>query len=141
VTAGPAVPRVAVGGVALREGRILLVRRAKAPARGLWSLPGGHVELGEDLRSALVREVHEETGLNVVVRSLVGWTERIDLDADPPYHFVILDFLVDPDETDAEPVAASDAAEAAWVPLGDLHAYALTDGLVHFLEQHGVLSS
>jgi 8-oxo-dGTP diphosphatase len=141
VTPRPAVPRVAVGGVALRDRRILLVRRATAPARGRWSLPGGHVELGEDVRSALVREVHEETGLTVVVRSLVGWTERIDLGADPPYHFVILDFLVDVGDPDTEPAAASDAADAAWVPLDDLHAYALTEGLVDFLEQHGVLSS
>jgi 8-oxo-dGTP diphosphatase len=140
VTPRPAVPRVAVGGVALRDRRILLVRRATAPARGRWSLPGGHVELGEDVRSALVREVHEETGLTVVVRSLVGWTERIDLGADPPYHFVILDFLVDV-ATHVDPVAASDAAEAAWVPLVELEAYPLADGVEAFLAEHGVVTS
>jgi 8-oxo-dGTP diphosphatase len=136
-----AVPRVAVGGIALRRGHILLVRRATPPAQGMWSLPGGHVELGEDLQSAVVREVREETALGVVVRRFVDCTERIDLAADPPYHFVILDFLVDVDDPDAEPVAGSDAAEAAWVAFDDLATYTLTEGLVDFLTDHGLLSA
>jgi 8-oxo-dGTP diphosphatase len=141
VTPAAAVPRVAVGGVALRRGGILLVRRANPPARGMWSLPGGHVELGETLQDALVREIREETGLAVAVRDFIDWTERIDLHADPPYHFVIVDFLVDVPDGNADPVAGSDAAEAAWVSLDDLGSYRLTDGLVDFLADHGLLSS
>jgi ADP-ribose pyrophosphatase YjhB (NUDIX family) len=66
-----------VGAVAYDdEGRLLLVRRANAPGRGLWSLPGGRVEEGEDDAAALVREMEEETGLVVQPGDLVGRVRR-----------------------------------------------------------------
>jgi 8-oxo-dGTP diphosphatase len=130
---------VAVGAVARRDGDLLLVRRGHGPASGRWSLPGGRVEFGEDLREAVVREVAEETGLEVVVERFAGWAERIRADGDEPYHFVILDFLVAVLDPTAEPVAASDAADARWVPIGELESMALTDGLVDFLAEVGVL--
>jgi 8-oxo-dGTP diphosphatase len=62
-----------VGGLAFDpDGRLLLVQRAHDPGRGLWSLPGGRVEPGEDDAAALVREMAEETGLAVVPGALVG---------------------------------------------------------------------
>ncbi len=140
----PDRPRVGVGAVVVDDDRILLVRRGHPPARGLWSLPGGSVRFGEDLREAVVREVAEETGLGVVVRRFLGWVERIGTDPEP-YHFVILDFeadLLDPPGAGpggADPVAADDADDAAWVPFSDLARYDLTDGLEAFLHEHGVL--
>ena len=86
-------PLVAVGAVAVLDGSLLLVRRGRGPAAGEWSVPGGHVELGETLHVAVVREVLEETGLEVVVDRFLGWVERIGESPDP-YHFVILDFAV-----------------------------------------------
>ena len=123
---------VAVGGVALRDDELLLVRRGHGPGAGRWSLPGGRVEFGEDLREALVREVVEETGLEVVVEQFLGWVERIGDDPEP-FHFVILDFGVHVFEPEAEPVAGDDAAEVRWVPVGELVELPLTDGLLDFL--------
>lgn len=61
----PDSPRVGVGAVVLREGRVLLVRRGVAPALGLWAIPGGALELGETLREAAEREILEETGITI----------------------------------------------------------------------------
>ena len=126
------VVEVAVGGVARRDDELLLVRRGHGPAAGRWSLPGGRVEFGEDLREALVREVLEETGLEVVVERFLGWVERIGDDPDP-FHFVILDFRVHVFDPDARPVAGDDAAEVRWIPIPELTELALTDGLLDFL--------
>jgi 8-oxo-dGTP diphosphatase len=136
VTAGP---EIAVGGVAVVDGRLLLVRRGHGPAAGSWSVPGGRVRLGETLHEAVVRELAEETGLQVVVEAFLGWVERLDVDDDGPSHFVILDFAVAPLEPDIEPNAGDDAAEAAWVDLADLGDYRLVPGLVEFLDDVGVL--
>jgi mutator protein MutT len=130
-------PVLAVGGVALRGDELLLVRRGHGPAAGEWSVPGGRVEAGETVHEAVVREVAEETGLAVVVERFLGWVERID-DAGP--HFVILDFAVTLLEPDAMPAAGDDAAEAAWVPLGDLADLRLVPGLLEFLGDVGVLA-
>jgi 8-oxo-dGTP diphosphatase len=128
-------PELCVGGVAVLDGRLLLIRRGHGPAAGEWSVPGGRVEAGELLAEAVVREVREETGLECVCGSLVGWVERLD----EQRHFVILDFDVTVLDG-RDPVAASDAAEAAWVDIDavtDLH---LVDGLAEFLHEHGYLS-
>lgn len=131
-------PEVCVGAVAVEQGRLLLVRRGHGPAAGQWSLPGGRVEGGETLAEAVVRELLEETGVEGVCDRMVGWVERIGDDS----HFVILDFSVTvlqgPDE--AEPRAGGDAAEAAWVPLDELAHLNLTEGLLEFLHEHGIVA-
>ena len=128
-------PQLAVGAVAVVDGRLLLVRRGHGPAAGEWSVPGGRVEGGEPVVAALVREVAEETGLEVVVDDLLGWVERFD----DREHFVILDFTVTVLEPDAPLQAGDDAAEAAWVPVADLDGYQLVPGLVDFLRDTNVL--
>lgn len=132
-------PEVCVGAVVVDDGRLLLVRRGHAPAAGAWSVPGGRVEPGETLAGAVVREVAEETGLEVVCGELVGVVERMAEGADA-HHFVILDHraaVLD----HREPVAGDDAAEVAWVPLTELPGVDLVDGLLGFLVDHGVLGS
>jgi 8-oxo-dGTP diphosphatase len=128
-------PEVAVGALAVDHGRLLCIRRGHGPGAGLWSLPGGRVEAGESLYEAVVREVMEETHLEVVVDRFVGHVERIG----DSYHFVILDFAVTLLEPDAEPLAGDDAAEAAWVPFEELGDLRLVDGLYEFLREHDVL--
>jgi 8-oxo-dGTP diphosphatase len=128
-------PEVAVGALAVDHGRLLCVRRGHGPGAGLWSLPGGRVEAGESLHEALVREVFEETGLEVVVDGFVGYVERMG----DGYHFVILDFGVTLLDGEADPVAGDDAAEAVWVPFNDLGDLRLVDGLYEFLRDHDVL--
>jgi 8-oxo-dGTP diphosphatase len=100
----------------------------------LWSLPGGRVEPGETLAEAVVRELAEETAVEAVCDQFVGWVERIGTD----YHYVILDFRVAVLAA-GPPVAGDDAAEAAWVPLGEVAELRLVDGLAEFLHEHGVI--
>jgi ADP-ribose pyrophosphatase YjhB (NUDIX family) len=71
----PTRPQLAVSGAIFRDGKILLVRRARSPAMGFYSLPGGRVEFGESLHVALHREVDEETGLKIEIVGLSGWRE------------------------------------------------------------------
>jgi 8-oxo-dGTP diphosphatase len=129
-------PELCVGAIAVEGERILLIRRGHEPARGSWSIPGGRVELGETLAEAVVRELAEETGLEGVCENLVGWAERIS----ERHHFVILDFAVTILSTHP-PIAASDADEAAWIPLDHLADLTLTEGLAEFLHQHGIILS
>src|SRR2546421_12408547 len=113
-------PEVCVGAIVVDEDDLLLIRRGHGPAAGEWSIPGGRVRGGETLAEAVVRELAEETGLEGVCETLVGWVERIDAD----YHFVILDFLVTLLER-AAPTAGDDAVEAAWGPLHEVADLAL----------------
>jgi 8-oxo-dGTP diphosphatase len=129
------VVEVAVGAVALRDDELLLVRRGRGPAAGEWSVPGGRVQVGEELHEAVVREVSEETGVEVVVERFLGWVERIG----DGHHFVILDFAVSVLDPAQVPVAGDDAAEVAWVSLSELDGMHLVDGLLDFLVDHEIL--
>ena len=130
--AGPR-PTLAVGAVVVdAEGRLLVVRRGGAPAAGRWSLPGGRVEPGETVREAVRREVAEETGLDVDVGDLVGFVEV----RGGGHHFVILDLRAEVRGGDLR--AGDDAAEVAWMSRGRLEAVTTTDGLLAFLDEHGI---
>ena len=127
-------PELAVGAVVVTDGCLLLVRRATDPGRGRWSVPGGRVERGESLERAVVREVEEETGVEVVCGPLLGWVDRIG----PTHHVVILDFTATA-VAPAVPRAGDDAAEAAWVRIETVADLDLVDGLAAFLRRHGVI--
>jgi mutator protein MutT len=124
---GPlAGPRVGVGGVVICEDRVLLVRRGKEPLRGRWVVPGGTVELGESLADAVVREIHEETGIQVAAREIVTVFDRIQRDeARVVHHHVIVDFVCE--YVSGVVNASSDAEAAAWVSRGELAAYDLPE--------------
>jgi mutator protein MutT len=114
---------VGVGGVVVRDGRALIIRRAQEPRKGEWSLPGGVVELGERLTDAVRREVLEETGLEVDVGPIVETFDRVhhDTDGRVRFHFVIVDYLCR--SATGDPVAATDAEDLAWVTGEELDAY------------------
>ena len=122
----PAQPIVGVGGVVVHRDRVLLVLRAREPLKGRWSIPGGMVELGEDLESAVARELKEETGLRVEPLKVVEVFDRIQRTGRRVrFHFVIVDYLcrlkggrIKPD---------SDVLDACWVAPGDLSRYDLTE--------------
>lgn len=87
----PSHPQIAVSAAVFRDGKVLLVRRARSPAKGFYSLPGGRVEFGESLRQALSREIDEETGLDIEIIGLAGWREV--LPATPGAgHYLIMSF-------------------------------------------------
>ncbi len=129
-------PTVAVGAVVVDGDRLLMVRRGHGPAGGTWSIPGGHIELGETAAEAVVRELSEETGLAGVCGSFLDWSELIADDS----HVVILDFEVSVlDDTD--PVAGDDASEVEWVPLSDVCDRRLPPGLAEFLHGCGLIAT
>lgn len=110
----PEFPRVGVGAVIWKDGKVLLVRRAAPPRLGLWSLPGGLQHLGETLNQAILREIKEETGLEVKLGEMVAVVDLIQKDADNAveYHFTVIDY--EADWIRGEAVAGDDAAEVAW---------------------------
>lgn len=90
----PVAPLVGVGAVIVHEGRVLLVQRGHEPLKGRWSIPGGLIEIGEMLHEAVVREVREETGLEIEPVELVELLDRIHREGDRVrYHYVIADYL------------------------------------------------
>jgi ADP-ribose pyrophosphatase YjhB (NUDIX family) len=125
----PDRPHLAVSAAILRDGRMLLVRRARAPALGLFTLPGGGVEAGETLAEALVREVHEETGMTVEPFAPAGHREVIVRDAANKIerHFVVFAFAAR--WIAGEPVLNEELAEARWVGPAELAALPTTEGL------------
>jgi 8-oxo-dGTP diphosphatase len=125
----PDRPIVAVGAVILDGDRVLLVQRGQEPLKGEWSLPGGAVELGETLEEALVREVREETSLDVAVGPVVEVFDSIRRDAvgRAEYHYVIIDYACRVQGgTPTAAVPGSDAADVCWVPLTELDRYRVT---------------
>jgi 8-oxo-dGTP diphosphatase len=128
-----------VGGIVRDESeRILLILRGHEPAKGLWSLPGGRVEPGESDAEATVREVHEETALEVEVRALAGVVER---DTPDGARFVIRDYLCDPvPGTDLSDVhAGDDADDAGWFTPAEAASLDCSPGLLEALREWGVL--
>jgi ADP-ribose pyrophosphatase YjhB (NUDIX family) len=110
----PAAPLVGIGAVIVHESRVLLVQRGREPLKGHWSLPGGLIEIGESLESAVVREVEEETGLQVEPLELIELLDRIHRDGNRVrYHYVIADYLCR--VTGGTLKAASDADAVRWV--------------------------
>ena len=121
----PARPLVGIGAVLLRPGAVLLVRRARPPALGQWSIPGGAQELGETAEAAARRELLEETGLRAGPMTLVANVDSIHPDETGRvrYHYTILDFAAA--WQGGEPVAGDDVSEAAFFPFEALDAMGL----------------
>jgi 8-oxo-dGTP diphosphatase len=124
----PDGPVVAVGGIVVKDGRVLLVRRGKEPSYGLWSIPGGAVKLGEELRAATRREVREECGIEIEVSDLVEVLDRVVRDSDDriQYHYVLIDYLAR--WASGDPAPSSDVLEVRWVAPDDLSQYQMTRG-------------
>ncbi len=122
----PSHPLVGVGGVVIHRGRALLIRRGSEPLKGEWSIPGGMLELGEDLKAGVQRELREETGLDVEPQECLLVFDRIIRDgARVKYHYVIVDYLCRRRRGRLRP--ASDVVDARWVRREDLPQYHLTD--------------
>lgn len=140
--AATAWPRVAASAAIFRENRILIVERGKPPVRGLWSLPGGHIEPGETARAAALRELEEETGVTASLLGVVDVHDVIMRDATGALatHYVLAVYYGR--WTAGEPTAASDCLNARFVELPDLPTYPLTNGALRIIEAaHRLLAS
>ncbi len=127
--AQPTWPQIAVSAAIFRDDKVLLVRRARSPAKGFYSLPGGRVEFGESLEVALLREVEEETALTIEILGLAGWREV--LPATGGGHYVIMSFAAR--WIAREPVLNDELDDFKWLApdaLGDLR---VTAGLHEIL--------
>jgi len=124
-------PVIAVGGVVVNDGKLLMVRRGQEPGKGLWSIPGGKLEHGEYIAQAVAREVKEETGLDVEVRELLG---ILEVPGSP--HYVILDHVASY-VGDGQPVAGDDVDEVRWVAFEDIETLDCTPRLSETLRAWG----
>jgi ADP-ribose pyrophosphatase YjhB (NUDIX family) len=121
----PDAPRIGVGIILLRDDEVLLVKRARPPAQGAWSLPGGGQELGETAEAAARRELLEETGLTCGKLTLAAHVDSIHHDeaGRVQYHYTILDFCAR--YSGGEAMAGDDVSEVAWVRAEDFDRYNL----------------
>jgi 8-oxo-dGTP diphosphatase len=124
-------PQIAVSAAIFRNSKILLVRRARSPAKGFYSLPGGRVEFGETLHTALHREVDEETSLKIEIVDLAGWREVVPGPTGGG-HYLIMSFAAR--WVAKEPILNDELDDFKWLPpdtLGDLK---LTGGLQEIIQ-------
>ena len=129
--AQPSHPQLAVSAAIFRDDRVLLVRRARSPGKGLYSLPGGRVEFGETLHAALHREIDEETSLAIDIVELAGWREVIP-GTGGGGHYLILSFAAR--GRAGEPVLNDELDDFRWLKpdaLGDLE---MTGGLAELVQ-------
>ena len=130
----PIRPQIAVSAAIFRDGKVLLTRRARSPAKGFYSLPGGRVEFGESLHQALAREIDEETGLDIDIIGLAGWLEVLPAAAGAG-HYLIMSFAAR--WVAREPVLNDELDDYRWIApqalagLGDLK---LTGGLEEVIQ-------
>jgi ADP-ribose pyrophosphatase YjhB (NUDIX family) len=161
----PEWPLVGVGGIVIDQGRALLVRRAREPALGEWTIPGGLLEVGETLAAAVERELREETGLIVRVVELIEALERIFSDSGeiqteqhaapipaesrevtrtlgvrprPRYHYVILDYFCE--LVSGQPAISAEISDLAFVREEELASYALTAAATRVLRKAFAMS-
>ncbi|HTK95321.1 MAG TPA: NUDIX hydrolase [Terriglobales bacterium] len=131
----PDRPLIGVGAIIIDRGRALVVRRATEPLKGEWSIPGGVLELGETLRTGVVREAKEETGLDVVPVEVLEVYDRIVADEDgrTRYHYVLIDYLCE--LQGGELRAASDVSEAKWITRAELETFPMADAAEEVLRK------
>ena len=129
----PPRPLLAVSAAIVRAGKILVVRRAQPPANGVYTLPGGVVEVGESLMEAVAREVREETALAIEPVALAGFREAIVRDGEDRVerHFVILCFAARWQA--GEPVLNEELSEAHWLDPSELAGLTTTAGLAEIV--------
>lgn len=129
----PERPVLAVSAAVIRDGRVLIVRRARKPALGLYTLPGGGVEAGETLHAAVMREVREETGLAVEPVALAGYREAVVRDeaGRVSAHYVILPFAAR--WIAGEPKLNAELSEARWLRPEEIASLQTTEGLAEIV--------
>lgn len=129
----PNRPILAVSAAIIRDGRVFIARRARGPALGVWTMPGGMVEAGETLAEALKRELEEETSMQIEPVALAGHREVVVRDSDGKVsrHFVILCFASR--WTGGETKLNDELDEFRWIRPSELSELKTTDGLAEIV--------
>ncbi|HEY0222946.1 MAG TPA: NUDIX hydrolase [Pseudolabrys sp.] len=129
----PDRPFLAVSAAIVRDGKVLAVRRARKPALGVYTMPGGVVEAGETLFEAVAREVREETSMEIEPVALAGHREAIvrDRDGKVERHFIILCFAAR--WRSGEPVLNEELDDARWLKPAELAGLRTTEGLAEIV--------
>ena len=127
----PSRPQLAVSASIFRDDKVLLVRRARLPGKGVYSLPGGRVEFGESLHTALHREIDEETGLKIAIVGLAGWREVLP-EAGGGGHYVIMSFAAR--WIGREPQLNDELDDFRWLAPNTLGDLKVTSGLHEIIE-------
>jgi len=126
------MPIAAAAAVIVREGKILIIKRKFPPNEKKWSIPGGVIEIGEPVREAAVREVREETGLDVRIDGIVDVVDNIIYEGERvKYHFVNCDFLAEYVSGDVK--TNEEVLEYAWIEEGDMKKYDMTKGAAYVI--------
>ena len=130
----PDRPYVGVGVVIFRGDQVLLAQRGKPPRQLSWSIPGGAQELDETVREAGLREVREETGLEIDILGLIDVVDSISRDPDGrvQFHYTLVDFYAE--WRSGEAIAGDDCPAVCWANLDDLDGYdirAITLEIIH----------
>jgi ADP-ribose pyrophosphatase YjhB (NUDIX family) len=139
----PDSPIAGVAGLVFHEGKVLLVRRGNKPSKGRWGIPGGVVELGERVEDAVIREVVEETSIQVKPVKLleVFSSIRRDDDGSVKYHYVLVELLCEYIKGDIE--ASTDVSEVGWFSLKELYTLNMSDWtrdfIIKVVEQDDIL--
>lgn len=137
----PAAPRVGVGAITVRDGKVLLVKRGVEPSRGLWAIPGGTLKLGETMQECAAREILEETGVTIDVGECVYVFDFIERDDQGKikFHFAIVDYRGD--YVAGEPRGADDALEARWLSPEELRKLPVAINTLKALRSIGFLKT
>lgn len=133
----PDSPKVGVGAVVIRDGKVLLVRRGVPPSMGLWAIPGGGLKLGETLREGAEREVFEETGIRIKAKDIIYTGESVHRDeaGRVRFHYVLVDFAAD--YLAGEVNGSDDALEARWFSPSELEGIPATKSTMTLLTELG----
>ncbi len=132
----PDQPIIGIGVVIVSKGKIVMAKRANDPGRGKWTIPGGIVELGESIKTTVIREAKEETCLDVADPQLIDVVEAVTLDEEKKikYHYVIADYFVK--VKGGELKAESDVLELRWVPFEEIGQYVTTTSFKDFMRDN-----
>lgn len=127
-------PEVAVSGIILRDNAVLMIKRGHEPAKGWWSVPGGHVEWGESVQDALIREIREECNIAIKPVRLFSIVEAIDQHNPPNYHYILLDYIAE--YISGEPRIGSDADDIGWFTESALKKMKVVPSVMRSLESY-----
>ena len=144
----PVRPHIGVGGLLTYRNKLLLIKRKYDPGANLWSIPGGHLKLGETCKEGAEREFTEETTIKVKAQDLAGLVDVVILDDDEKikYHYVLINYFMkieddrfDDDKEMPKLTAHSDAADLRFVAIEDISKYEITKSLTTLLKELSLL--